>query len=264
MKKIFHFTKEDLIDVRSSTDGFQPKFHSKDGKYFIKAQAIIGGTLMNDWMVEIIASEFCETLGIPCILQHECDVVYNEQIWKGVYSNNFEQDGYTFISFERLLNMMGKTSKTDEFNRMSTTEKLRWCAQSISNYTELSYAECENYMLDLAVLDCLVGNCDRHTRNFGVFFDNSNGKFSIAPIFDSGMGLFEHDYYRDNYSSYDAAMGNVYVSPYGEDPFEMMTILQDEFDLKRYNFAALHMPQKLPNKYSEEYLLRMFRKVKGL
>lgn len=63
-RKTFHFTKKDLIDVRSSTDGFQPKFHSKDGKYFIKAQAVIGGTLMNDWMVEIIASGFCKTLDI--------------------------------------------------------------------------------------------------------------------------------------------------------------------------------------------------------
>ena len=55
-------------------------------------------------------------------------------------------------------------------------------------------------MLNLAILDCLVGNCDRHTRNFGVFFNSSKGEFSIAPVFDSGMGLFEHDYYRDKYS----------------------------------------------------------------
>lgn len=263
-RKTFHFTKKDLIDVRSSTDGFQPKFHSKDGKYFIKAQAVIGGTLMNDWMVEIIASGFCKTLDIPCISQCECDIVYNDHVWKGVYSNNFEKEGYTFISFERLLNMKMETSKTDEFNRMSTVEKLRWCAGRISMYAELPYDRCETYMLNLAILDCLVGNCDRHTRNFGVFFNNSEGEFSIAPVFDSGMGLFEHDYYRDKYSSYDAAMGNVYVAPYGEDPFEMIDILADEFDFGEYPFEALRIPEKLPNKYSEEYLIKMLGKVKRL
>lgn len=262
--KTFHFTKEDIIDVRSSTDGFQPKFHSADGKYFMKAQAVIGGTVMNDWMVEIIASEFCRMLGIPYILQHACDIVYNGQIWKGVYSDNFEKEGYTFISFERLLNMRMETSKTDEFNRMSTVEKLRWCAGRISTYADLEYDKCEEYMLNLAVLDCLVGNCDRHTKNFGVFFNSREGKFSIAPVFDSGMGLFEHDYYRDNYNSYESAMGNVYVSPYGEDPFEMIDILAETFNLKKYRFEALCMPEQLPNKYSKEYLTNMFGKVKGL
>ena len=76
-------------------------------------------------------------------------------------------------------------------------------------------------MLNLAVLDCLVGNVDRHTRNFGLFYNSSTGKYEIPLIFDNGMGLFEHDYYRDNYRNYEEAMNNVYVSPYGEDPFEL-------------------------------------------
>ena len=88
-------------------------------------------------------------------------------------------------------------------------------------------------MLDLAVIDCLVGNVDRHTRNFGLFYRNDNGCFEVPMVFDSGMGLFEHDNYRDRYESFDEAMRNVYVSPYGEDPFDMLQILDREYHLKK-------------------------------
>ena len=87
-------------------------------------------------------------------------------------------------------------------------------------------------MLNLGVLDCLVGNVDRHTRNFGLFYNSFTGKYEIPLIFDNGMGLFEHDYYRDNYRNYEEAMNNVYVSPYGEDPFELLLMLNKEFHIK--------------------------------
>ena len=87
-------------------------------------------------------------------------------------------------------------------------------------------------MLDLAVLDCLIGNVDRHTRNFGLFYNVNTCRFEIPPVFDNGMGLFEHDYYRDMYADFEEAMRTVYVSPYGEDPFELLEILNREYGLK--------------------------------
>ena len=44
---------------------------------------------------------------------------------------------------------------------------------------------------DMAVLDALVCNTDRHYSNFGVLRDNeTGGVLSIAPIFDNGRALF--------------------------------------------------------------------------
>ena len=125
------------------------------------------------------------------------------------------------------------STKEDYFLKLGTIEKLKWCAKQLSELGNIDYAFTEKYMIDLAVLDCLVGNVDRHTRNFGLFFNTLTGEYEIPLIFDNGMGLFEHDYYRDNYKSFDEAMNNVYVTPYGDDPFDMLLLLHKEFDLKK-------------------------------
>ena len=151
----------------------------------------------------------------------------------GVFSDNFELDGDTFISFESLLESQHLSSRDDSFVHLGALEKLKWCAKALSRIGDLPYEETERYMMNLAVLDCLVGNVDRHTHNFGLFYNLNSGEYRIPMIFDNGMGLFEHDYYRDQYSSFDAAMNQVYVAPYGEDPFEMLVMLNEEFHLKK-------------------------------
>ena len=45
------------------------------------------------------------------------------------------------------------------------------------------------------------------------------------------MGLFEHDYYNGDYADFSEAMRTVYVEPYGEDPFDLLKILLNEYDL---------------------------------
>ena len=229
----FEFTKKDILLTRTDTDGFQLKAISRDRRYFVKAQAIIGGIKMNDYAVEILSSSLCRQLDIPCVLQRKCEFIYNGQSLMGVYSNNFELDGYTFISFERLIERMGLSTNDGEFIRLNAINKLRWCADKLSKAGSIEYSLAHKYMLDLAVIDILIGNVDRHTKNFGLFYNTNTGKYEIPLIFDNGMGLFEHDYYRDNYNSFEAAMGNVYVSPYGEDPFDMLKILDEEYDLRK-------------------------------
>ncbi|SFO07295.1 hypothetical protein SAMN04487831_10793 [Pseudobutyrivibrio sp. UC1225] len=114
-------------------------------------------------------------------------------------------------------------------------------------------------MIDLAVIDCLVGNVDRHTRNFGLFFNSNTGEYSIPLVFDNGMGLFEHDYYRDNYKSFEEAMNNVYVSPYGEDPFDFLLELNKKYHLRTLykGVEEIHYLQILHTSFAEEYKRRM-------
>ena len=255
---VFEFQKKDLLITRTDTDGFQMKALSDDRRFFIKSQAVISGVRMQDWAVEIIAAHIADQLGIPCVNQIHCRVAYAGRTWDGVYSKNFEIDGYTFVSFESLIGTKNLSTKDDSFIRMGSIEKLRWCAGQISDICGIGYKEAEKYMLDLAVLDCLIGNVDRHTHNFGVFFNSNTGEYSIPLIFDNGMGLFEHDYYRDEYKSFDEAMNNVYVAPYGEDPFGFLRELNKHFHLKQI-YAARNITYLniLNTPFALEYERRM-------
>ena len=228
----FRFRKNEIILCRSDTDGFQMKAITSDRRYFVKSQAVMSGVKLNDWAVEIIASSVCHQLGIPCVEQKYCRFIYGNKEYDGVYSENFELNGYTFLSFEGLLERIYRSTKEEEFIKLNAVSKLKWCAEQLSGMSGIPYEKTEKYMLDLAVLDCLVGNIDRHTRNFGLFFNTLTGQFEIPLVFDSGMGLFENDYYRDEYRTFDEAMNHVYTAPYGEDPFELLQMLNEKFRLK--------------------------------
>lgn len=256
---VFEFQKKDILMTRTDTDGFQMKALSEDRKYFIKSQAMFSSTLMRDWAVEVIASDLAKQLGIPCVEQSHCRCVFGKKTYDGVISNNFELDGYRFVSFESLIEDRGMSTKESGFVKLSAVEKLKWCTKQLSEIGKIDYKQTLKYMLDLAVLDCLVGNVDRHTRNFGLFYNINQKRFSIPLVFDNGMGLFENDYYRDEYQSFEEAMHNVYVSPYGEDPFELLRMLDEEYYLKKVykGVEKIAYLDILPTEYAKEYERRM-------
>ncbi len=256
---VFSFKKNDLITGRTDTDGYQMKALSKDRRWFVKSQAVIGGELMDDWAVELIASDFCKQLSIPCIEQRRCEISYAGKRYDAVYSQNFELDGYSFISFERLLERQGLSSNDEEFIKLNAIEKLKWCAKKLSVGGNLPYESAEKYMLDMALIDCLIGNVDRHTKNFGLFFNAESSRYEIPLIFDNGMGLFEHDRYKNSYMCFEDAMRNVYVSPYGEDPFDMIKMLDTEYDLisKYPKLSTLTAHSEWMSTFAKKYLERM-------
>lgn len=262
----FIFEKSDMLMCRTGSDGFQPKFITKDRQYFVKCQATIDGLLMNDWLVEVIATHFCKQLSIPCIIQKPCTIFVCGREYKGVYSDNFELKSWGYKSFETLLNENKLSTNEDYFIRLSTIDKIEWCVEHIHWITEsISKSRARLYLLDLAVLDCLVGNSDRHTRNFGIMTNQATGKVKVADIFDSGMGLFENTSYRDTYDKWTDGLRELYVAPYGEDPFEMIDLLQKEYNIKNlYDFDKLSIPDELPNKLAEGYLKEMITKLSML
>ena len=255
----FAFTKKDILLTRTDTDGFQMKALTSDHRYFVKSQAIMAGIHMQDWAVEIIASDIAKQLGIPCVQQKHCIFAYGGRKFDAVYSQNFELDGFTFLSFESLLETANLSTKEDYFYKLNAIEKLKWCASQLSKIGDIPYESAEKYMIDLAVIDCFVGNVDRHTRNFGLFFNSLTGEYTVPPVFDNGMGLFEHDYYRDNYRNYEEAMNNVYVAPYGEDPFDLLAELNKEFRLKELykDVKQITYLDTLNTQFAREYERRM-------
>ncbi len=261
----FHFAKKDRLLIRTDTDGYQMKAITHDRQHFVKSQAVISGVIMNDWAVEIIAYDLCRQLSISCVEQKHCKFVYEGCAFDGVYSDNFELDGYTFVSFERLLARNNYSTTDEEFISLDAMSKLKWCALRLSKIGDIPYEDTFKYMLDMAVIDCLIGNIDRHTKNFGLFFNNNTGRYEIPPIFDNGMGLFENDYYRDSYKSFEEAMNHVYVAPYGEDPFDMIKMLNDEFNLIHIysNLGDVKYMELLNTDFSRRYIKEMIDYVRS-
>lgn len=263
--RTFNVNELDALAIRSGTDGFQPKYLSKDRKYFIKEAAVLGRVTMRDWMVEIIASKLCEQLGIYHVEQRHCLVKKPNDTSDAVMSPNFTLDNKMFISFESFLNRNFHISTDDSaFIMLSSYDKLLFCAEHISKNTGISKQQAFKYMLDLAIIDILVGNNDRHVKNFGVFWDTSYNKYCIARIFDCGMGLFENDPYRDQYQSLQDRYRTMYVAPYGEDPFDMIKILKSRINLNNlYNFKNIDASSfKFPNSDAKLYFSMVLKELK--
>lgn len=255
----FNLSKNDMLTARTDTDGYQMKAITRDRRWFVKSQAIIGGVSMDDWAVELIASDLCRQLGIACVEQNRCRIAYAGRNYEAVYSKNYELDGYTFVSFERLLERQGLSSQDEEFISLKSIDKLKWCAERLAFAGNLPYDSTLRYMIDLALIDCLVGNVDRHTKNFGLFYNVATSEYEIPLIFDNGMGLFEHDRYKESYIDFTEAMRNVYVSPYGEDPFDMIELLDEEFELEKMypQLRELKVHSEWMTEFASEYLERM-------
>lgn len=265
-EKIFTISKQDILYSRTDTDGFQLKALSKDRQWFIKAQAVIGEKYMDDWRVEIIASDLAKQLNIPCVEQSRCQVIFGKNKYDAVYSKNFELDGFEFVSFDSLIRRMGFSTYDKEFIRRNAIEKLEWCAEKLSVIGRIPFEDTLKHMIDLAVIDCLVGNVDRHTKNFGLFFDSIRDQYQVPLIFDNGMGLFEHDVYRDQYENFDEAMRNVCVSPYGEDPFDLIQMLDEKYGLKKVypNINRIQYLEMDVTPLATEYMIRMVNVVRKL
>ena len=61
----------------------------------------------------------------------------------------------------------------------------------LSTIKKLCGIDITDYLIVMIVFDYLLGNEDRHYNNFGV--TRVDGEYRVAPLFDFGLGLFEHD-----------------------------------------------------------------------
>lgn len=262
MYKQFNVTDLKACETRSGTQGYQPKYYVDN--YFIKQQARIDGILMNDWQVEIFASKLCELLNIKSVIQKPCKIIKGINTYMGVYSENFEKKGVHFVPFKYLLDRNKDDIRNYAFNSLSALDKLSLCCNIMSKYSGINYFELEAYMLKTALIDILVCNVDRHIKNFGVM-KTVNG-YTVAPIFDNGMGFFESISNKSMYSSLDEIMREAYISPYGEDPFDMLKLLKCKYNLISYlNKHTLNQSLKwtFPNKYAKQYYFRILREIEG-
>lgn len=262
--------------LRVGTTGYQPKFITQDGKYFIKQMAVINGDFRNDSLVEVFAYKVATVLGIEqfvvepklCIL----DLGYQGERY-GIYSENFERTrGLRFLSFDSLLMLNRDDLEEYSYIRLNTISKLQLLAQLLTKYTGLSIQETTQYMVNLALIDVLICNTDRHFRNFGCCID-VDGNFKIAPIFDNGMGLGEFVSDKRYSIEFTDFLREAYIAPYGENPFQMLHILNQGFGIgkllkrklfrlhKFYNSRMCRLPK---NAFAELYFNTILAEIERL
>lgn len=249
--KTYIINCDNASNIRCGTDGYQPKFLVENGRKFLKVQCQIGRTLRDDWRVEDIASRICDTLNIYHVKQTPCKVkiktnkgVVLDRL--GVVSDNFERQGLQFISYSRILERNNINPKYKGYINLNTIDKIKYQVGIMSKLCKIDSRLLLKYMFDIATIDMLVLNQDRHFKNFGVFWNVKMNRYGVAAVFDNGMGLFENDIMFDNMDKLEDCMRYSYIAPYGEDPFELLGILKEtqayrgylgNLDIKRLNIS---------------------------
>lgn len=249
-------------EERIGTDGYQPKYLIENGRKFLKIQCILDSTLRDDWRVEEIASEICRQLNIYSVRQTPCTIAIDGKYRHGVVSDNFEKEGYKFVSFEKLLEMHGLTSNCEEFNNADAMGKINFIVNNIVRFTKIPEFIVIQYLFDMVTVDLLVLNQDRHTRNFGIFKNIPHNRYEVALLFDFGMGLFENNTIFDDLYTLDKCMRYSYIAPYGEDPFDLLDELKGYNSYYNYlrskNIANLDIDSELfLNPIAYDYFIKM-------
>ena len=199
----------DELSVMCSSKGDQPKYFSTEEDAYIKLRFYYQEQFWRDELVEVIASRMFNDLGVV-----EQIPVWTNKGW-GCYSKNFATNA-TFISYASLLNKKGVTSVKVSFDSVKDL---------IYNETGLDLT---HYLLRMVLTDTIVLNEDRHWNNFGVLYTGDS--WQIAPLFDYGLGLFEHDEKYDRFKSsnyYIGALNKVRSKPFWSDPFKTIKRLSE-------------------------------------
>lgn len=158
------------------------------------------------------------------------------------------------IDEERVISLFGWSKNVfDYFIDVASTYGVDW----------------NSYLSKMVILDYLFGNEDRHLNNLGFVCDV--GSVAEAPLFDFGLGLFEHDKKYVGKPIY-KAIPMMEGKPFASDlEAAVNMILQtDNFDYCKelvksltINFCSTKIPSVLAREYVE-YAYNNLRKKVGL
>lgn len=202
----------------STSKGNQRKWYDSQRNVFIKSQFYYQDRYWRDDLVEVIASTIGAQLKTSISITKYVSHRYKTgglSFW-GCESDNFCGSGETYVSFAKLLKLNGLTWEPTG-NAGQNFDNIRDTMQFMTGIDAAEYLEV------MALVDFLVGNEDRHLNNFGVI--NSEDGFRLAPIFDSGLGLFEHDG-RYTGVPFRECLSLMRCQPFGIDNTEIITALR--------------------------------------
>ena len=250
MEDLKVFDTKDLVSLQlgSTSKGNQEKWVEPNSGLWIKEQFYYQGKFWKDYLVEALASTIAEQMdlfGVPVLKQSICEIRSGSKQTIGVYSQDFCKDA-NYISFNRIL----ENSRGEVDFQMSAEERWNYLISVIMSYFDVDYTE---YLTVMTLIDIIVGNEDRHLSNFGIM---ENGK--LAPIFDFGLGLFEHDRCYEGVP-FNRCLGMMHFKPLSPDVQVATDFIKDRVKVERYFPKGLDLTEvELPSAKAGSYLRNRF------
>lgn len=165
------------ITLNTPSKGAQDKWSTLDNKFIIKDRFYYQLRYWNDDLVEVIASQIGRQLGLNILEQSLCKLGSRECSCTENWGKK------RFIPYSKI------DPEATYMNYKDLNDRVQSIVDKLSNVLK---QDATIYIKSILTIDRLVGNEDRHTDNFGILQAES-GTREIAPIFDCGLGLFEHD-----------------------------------------------------------------------
>ncbi len=206
-KEIIRLRTLRRLDITGSSKGEQEKYYDDKNRAYIKLPFYHEGKYWKDYMVEYLSSRiFAEdyTLGIKIVEQ---EIVMTDKDLPAVRSADFCTGDEIWLSMARIFERFGVYAE----DARSGEERL-W--QIMNTAQEECGTDISSYLAVMFVADLLLLNEDRHYNNFGLLY-NDDGTFDRAPLFDFGLGLFEHERFYENKSLEEIDPENIMLRPLG-------------------------------------------------
>lgn len=186
----------ELIDFNKATE-IPPEYNGSEKKktmildekkYLVKfpdsnRSPKLNISYINNVYSEYIGSKIFELLGINV---QKVKLGYYHQDDKMFYvcaCEDFTNENTKLIEFEKLEN----ASLDSEGERKDLSDIKHIIELNTYNIDKTSF---KNFFWDMFIVDCLIGNTDRHNGNFGFIKNIKTEELTLAPIYDCGSCLF--------------------------------------------------------------------------
>jgi len=186
----------ELIDFNKATE-IPPEYNGSEKKktmildekkYLVKfpdsnRSPKLNISYINNVYSEYIGSKIFELLGINV---QKVKLGYYHQDDRMFYvcaCEDFTNENTKLIEFEKLEN----ASLDSEGERKDLSDIKHIIELNTYNIDKTSF---KNFFWDMFVVDCLIGNTDRHNGNFGFIKNIKTEELTLAPIYDCGSCLF--------------------------------------------------------------------------
>ncbi len=258
---VFETGKMSELQLISSSKGNQRKWYVKEERMYVKEQFFYQGKYWKDYLVEVISSEIGKQLPSGCakVLQQQlCKITDWMGTQYGVCSYDFAPD-LRYVSFKRIIDIQNSYFDT----RAPIAEKWDFVLESVQGFSGLDYTD---YLITMTLLDYLTGNEDRHINNFGILQGGTG--FQIPPLFDFGLGLFEHDL-KYEHVPFRECLKLMYSKPFHADNQKVINFVAKKYDLGQYlpkclDLADVEIPSPKAGSYLRNRCMELGINLKGV
>lgn len=207
-----------LLSPDNTSDGWlKKKWKIIDGKRFLFKSG--SGATQQEAFNECIANIVCRDLGIENFVKYSLLIENNKAV--SMCENFITHETELVSAFDILKSQLPN-------RRVSSYDNFINCCNA------LKIKNVENSLDEMLLLDFIIGNFDRHYRNFGAIRNVDTLEFiGTAPIFDSGTSL----YCNVPTTAIPNSLNKVEFKPFAKEDSEHLSLIKnpDRFNLKALN-----------------------------